>query len=388
MLAEKSKKQKEEKLQPLPHKYRIIISGGGTGGHIFPAVAIANAVKKLEPSAGILFVGAKGKMEMEKVPQAGFTIEGLWISGLQRNDIKANLLFPFKVISSLMQARKIIKRFKPQVAVGVGGYASGPLLYMASGMGIACLIQEQNSFAGLTNKILGKRVQKICVAFDGMEKFFPKDKIIKTGNPVREDAVKTEGLRNEALSFFGLKPGNKTLLIVGGSQGARSVNHAIKACIHELEKLGINIIWQTGKYFFEEAKKTAEGLPSDRVKVFDFITRMNLAYSLADIIVSRAGASTVSELCMIGKPAILVPLPTAAEDHQAMNAMSLVKENAAIMMRDHELNSNLFNEIKSLLFDQERMNQLSENIKKLALPDAASVIAKEVLLLAKIHSAA
>lgn len=382
------KKQKEEKLQPLPHKYRIIISGGGTGGHIFPAVAIANAVKKLEPSAGILFVGAKGKMEMEKVPQAGYTIEGLWISGLQRNDIKANLLFPFKVISSLMQARKIIKRFKPQVAVGVGGYASGPLLYMASRMGIACLIQEQNSFAGLTNKILGKRVQKICVAFDGMEKFFPKDKIIKTGNPVREDAVKTEGLRNEALSFFGLKPGNKTLLIVGGSQGARSVNHAIKACIHELEKLGINIIWQTGKYFFEEAKKTAEGLPSDRVKVYDFITRMNLAYSLADIIVSRAGASTVSELCMIGKPAILVPLPTAAEDHQAMNAMSLVNENAAIMIRDHELNSNLFNEIKSLLFNQERMNQLSENIKKLALPDAASVIAKEVLLLAKIHSAA
>lgn len=373
-------------MQPLPHKYRIIISGGGTGGHIFPAVAIANAIKKIEPSTGILFVGAKGKMEMEKVPQAGYIIEGLWISGLQRNNIKANLLFPFKVISSLMQARKIIKRFKPQVAVGVGGYASGPLLYMASKMGIACLIQEQNSFAGLTNKILGKRVQKICVAFDGMENFFPKDKIIKTGNPVREDAVRTEGLRNEALSYFGLKPGNKTLLIVGGSQGALSVNQAIKASIHSLENLGINIIWQTGKYFFEEAKKTVEGLPSDRVKVYDFINRMNLAYALADLIVSRAGASTVSELCMIGKPAMLVPLPTAAEDHQAMNAMSLVKENAAIMIRDQELNNLLFSEIKSLLSDQERMNQLSANIKKLALPDAASVIAREVLLLAKTHS--
>lgn len=372
----------------MPHKYRIIISGGGTGGHIFPAVAIANSLKKLEPSTAILFVGAKGKMEMEKIPQAGYAIEGLWISGLQRNDIKANLLFPLKVISSLMQARKIIKRFKPQVAVGVGGYASGPLLYMASRMGIACLIQEQNSFAGLTNKILAKRVQKICVAFDGMEKFFPKEKIIKTGNPVREDAVRTEGLKNEALSFFGLKPGNKTLLIVGGSQGARSVNMAVKACIHHLEKLGINTIWQTGKYFFEEARKTVKGLPSDRVKVYDFINHMNLAYSLADLIVSRAGASTVSELCMIGKPAILVPLPTAAEDHQAMNAMTLVKENAAVMIRDHELNDRLLSEIKFLLFDQERINQLSANISKLALPDAASLIAREVLLLAKTHSAA
>lgn len=375
-------------LQPLAHKYRIIISGGGTGGHIFPAVAIANAVKKIEPSAGILFVGAMGKMEMEKVPQAGYNIEGLWISGIQRNDIKANLLFPFKLLSSLLKARKIIKRFKPHVAVGVGGYASGPLLYMASRMGIACLIQEQNSFAGLTNKILGKRVQKICVAFDGMDKFFPKEKIIKTGNPVREEAVKTDGLKNEAISFFGLKPGNKTVLIVGGSQGARSVNLAVKASVHQLEKLGINIIWQTGKIFFEEAKKAMADLPSDRVKVYDFINRMNLAYALADLIVSRAGASTVSELCMIGKPAILVPLPTAAEDHQAMNAMALVKEDAAIMIRDHELNERLFSEIKSVLSDQERMNRLSANIRKLALPDAATVIAKEVLLLAKTYSAA
>lgn len=375
-------------MHPLPHKYRIIISGGGTGGHIFPAVAIANAIKKIEPSAGILFVGAKGKMEMEKVPQAGYPIEGLWISGLQRNDIKANLLFPFKVISSLMQARKIIKRFKPQVAVGVGGYASGPLLYMAARMGVACLIQEQNSFAGLTNKILGRKVQKICVAFDGMEKFFPKEKIIKTGNPVREEAVRTEGLKNEALSFFGLKPGNPTLLIVGGSQGAKSINKAVQACIHQLEKLGINIIWQTGKYFYEEAKKSAEAFPSDRVKVYDFINRMNLAYALADLIVSRAGASTVSELCLIGKPAILIPLPTAAEDHQAMNAMSLVNENAAIMIRDHELPERLFSEIESLLADKDKRNQLSVNISRLALPDAAAVIAKEVLQLAKMHSSA
>jgi UDP-N-acetylglucosamine--N-acetylmuramyl-(pentapeptide) pyrophosphoryl-undecaprenol N-acetylglucosamine transferase len=372
----------------LQHKYRIIISGGGTGGHIFPAVAIAHAVKRLEPAAGILFVGAKGKMEMEKVPQAGYPIEGLWISGLQRNDLKANLLFPIKVISSLIQARKIIRRFKPQVAVGVGGYASGPLLYMASRMGIACLIQEQNSFAGLTNKILGKRVQKICVAFDGMEKFFPKEKIIKTGNPVREDAVQTEGLRNEALSFFGLKPGHKTILIVGGSQGARSINMAVQACLQQLEKLGINIIWQTGKHFYEEARESAAGLPADRVKVYDFIHRMNLAYSLTDVIVSRAGASTVSELCMIGKPAILVPLPTAAEDHQAMNALLLEKEQAAVMIRDHELNNRLLNEIESLLGDPQRMAALSANIRKLALPDAATVIAREVLHLAKSHSAA
>lgn len=380
------KKKKEEKLQPLQHKYRIIISGGGTGGHIFPAIAIAHAVKKLEPSAGILFVGAKGKMEMEKVPQAGYPIEGLWISGLQRNDFKANLLFPLKVVSSLWKARSIIRQFKPQVAVGVGGYASGPLLYMASKMGVACLIQEQNSFAGLTNRILGKRVQKICVAFEGMEKFFPKEKIILTGNPVREEAVRTEGMRNDALSFFGLKPGFKTLLILGGSQGARSINLAVKACIHDLEKLGINVIWQTGKHFYEEAVMTVADLPSDRVKVYDFINRMNLAYAVADIILSRAGASSVSELCMIGKPAILVPLPTAAEDHQTMNAMALVNQNAALMIRDQDLNKLLFNEIKLLLADEERMRELSVNIRKRALPDAAAIIAKEVLLLAKTYS--
>ncbi|MCZ2277857.1 MAG: undecaprenyldiphospho-muramoylpentapeptide beta-N-acetylglucosaminyltransferase [Bacteroidia bacterium] len=372
-----------KKLLSAQPKYRIIISGGGTGGHIFPAIAIADALRELEPSVGILFVGAKGKMEMEKVPAAGYKIEGLWISGLQRNGIKANLLFPVKVISSLVKAGKIINHFKPHVAVGVGGYASGPLIYVAARKGIASLIQEQNSFAGLTNKILGKRVQRICVAFDGMEKFFPKEKIIKTGNPVRSEALRTEGFRNEALSFFGLKNGHPTILIIGGSQGARSVNLAVSESIAQWIKEGFNIIWQTGKPFLNEASSVMSQFPAGRIKVYDFIYKMNYAYCLADLIVSRAGASTVSELCILGKPAILIPLPSAAEDHQAMNALTLVNQQAAVMIRDHEVKDRLAEEVKRVMNDRELQHQLSVNIKKLALPDAAKSIAKEVLLLAK-----
>jgi UDP-N-acetylglucosamine--N-acetylmuramyl-(pentapeptide) pyrophosphoryl-undecaprenol N-acetylglucosamine transferase len=367
-------------------EYRIIISGGGSGGHIFPAIAIANAIKAMEPQCHILFVGARGKMEMEKIPQAGYQIEGLWISGLNRNDFVANLLFPFKVVSSLMGACRILNRFKPHVAVGVGGYASGPLLFMAAHKGIPCLIQEQNSYAGITNKILGRKAHTICVAYDGMEKFFPKDKIIKTGNPVREEIMQTEGLRNEAYSFFGLKPGPLTLLILGGSQGALSINRSVSHCLARMEELGINILWQTGKLYYEQARQQSAGWPSARIKVYEFINRMNLAYAVADIILSRAGAGTVSELCMVGKPVLLVPLPTAAEDHQTMNALTLVRAGAAMMIPDTQLSQQLIPHLKMLIEDPQKRQQMANNIRQLAMPDAARLIAREVLKLARIQS--
>ncbi len=367
-------------------EYRIIISGGGSGGHIFPAVAIANSLKALEPQCNILFVGARGKMEMEKVPQAGYKIEGLWISGLNRNDIVANLLFPFKVISSLMAAWRILNRFKPHVAVGVGGYASGPLLFVAAKKGIPCLIQEQNSYAGITNKILGRKAHAVCVAYDGMEKFFPKDKIIKTGNPVREEIMHLEGLRNEAYSFFGLKPGSITLLILGGSQGALNINRSVSDCLAQMNELGINVLWQTGKLFYEQARQQTAGWPSARIKVCEFINRMNLAYAAADIILSRAGAGTLSELCIVGKPVLLVPLPTAAEDHQTMNALSLVKADAAMMIPEAQLGQQLIPHLKMLMDDPQKRQQMANNIRQLAMPDAARHIAREVLKLARIHS--
>ncbi|MFI5220534.1 MAG: undecaprenyldiphospho-muramoylpentapeptide beta-N-acetylglucosaminyltransferase, partial [Bacteroidia bacterium] len=312
----------------LQRKYKIIISGGGTGGHIFPAIAIANALKKMNNGIEILFVGAKGKMEMEKVPAAGYKIEGLWISGLQRNSFFTNLSFPFKVISSLQGAAKIISRFNPDVAVGVGGYASGPLLFMATRKNIPALIQEQNSYAGITNKLLAGRVNKICVAYDGMEKFFPEQKIVKTGNPVREDTVNIEGKKYEAINYFGLEDNAKTILVVGGSQGARSINNSIKTGLQKIKNSNHQLIWQTGKHFYQEAKEITESPGSNQIKVYDFISRMDLAYALADLVISRAGASTVSELCIVAKPCILVPLPTAAEDHQTQNCRELVKRNA------------------------------------------------------------
>jgi len=367
----------------LQRKYKVIISGGGTGGHIFPAVAIANALKKMDSQVDILFVGAKGKMEMEKIPAAGYKIEGLWISGLQRNSFKSNLSFPFKLISSLRQAGKIIKRFQPDVAVGVGGYASGPLLYMATRKNIPALIQEQNSFPGITNKLLAKKVNKICVAYDGMERFFPKDKIIKTGNPVREEVVKIEGKKYEAINYFGLDNNLKTILVVGGSQGARSINLSIKAGLEKVKESGYQLIWQTGKLFYGEAAVSVKNLNSSKVKVYDFLNRMDLAYSAADLVITRAGASTVSELCIVARPSILVPLPTAAEDHQTKNCMALVNRNAGILVKDSDAMSALVSTALETIKDTEKLSALSKNIVQLALPDSAKIIAKEVLQLAK-----
>ncbi len=362
---------------------RIIISGGGTGGHIFPAIAIANAIKQIEPAAEILFVGANGRMEMEKVPAAGYKIEGLNIAGLQRSLKLSNLSFPFKLISSLIKAGNIISRFRPQVAVGVGGYASGPLLFMATSKRVPGLIQEQNSYPGITNKLLASKVEKICVAYDKMNRFFPENKIIFTGNPVREDMVEISGKRNEAATYFNLDLTKPVLLVVGGSQGARSINRAIQSGLKSISDSGVQLIWQCGKLFYEEAKKSVDELNAGNIRVFDFITRMDYAYALSDAIVSRAGASTVSELCIVGKPAILVPLPTAAEDHQTHNCKALVEKNAAILVKDADAANVLVNTALELVQDNQRRMTLSENISTLAIRNSANVIAKEVLKLIK-----
>jgi UDP-N-acetylglucosamine--N-acetylmuramyl-(pentapeptide) pyrophosphoryl-undecaprenol N-acetylglucosamine transferase len=363
------------------HNKKVIISGGGTGGHIFPAIAIANALRTLEPDIEILFVGAKGKMEMEKVPAAGYPIEGLWISGLQRSLTWSNLAFPLKVISSIYKASGILNRFKPQVAVGVGGYASGPLLYAAVRKGIPALIQEQNSFPGITNKLLAPRVKKVCVAYEKMERFFPEEKIILTGNPVREEMTFIEGKKSEAARFFDLDENSNTILVLGGSQGARSINLSVKAGLNEINNSGIQLIWQCGKSFFEEAKLAVAQTKSRKLKVFDFINRMDLAYSMADTIISRAGASTVSELCIVAKPAILVPLPTAAEDHQTKNCQALVDVKAAILIKDSEAQKELVSSALKLVKDPESKQSLSENISKMALRNSAKKIAEEVLKL-------
>lgn len=364
------------------HSLRVIISGGGTGGHIFPALAIAGAIKKLQPEAEFLFVGAKGKMEMEKVPAAGYKIEGLWISGIKRELSVDNLSFPFKVISSVSKALSIIKSFKPHVAVGVGGYASGPLLYAASLKGIPCLIQEQNSYPGITNKILAKRVKKICVAYDGMEKFFPSEKIILTGNPVRENVLQIEGKRNEALGFFKLDANKKTILIVGGSQGARSINQSLRDGLKKFADKNVQLIWQTGKLFFAEAEKAIADLHYDGIKAYDFISKMDLVYAAADLIISRAGASTVSEITLVGKPAIMVPLATAAEDHQTKNIQALVQKDAAIMIKDVDAKEKLVDTALQLVFDDNKLKQLSSSVSKLALKNSAERIAQEVISIA------
>lgn len=355
---------------------RVIISGGGTGGHIFPAIAIANALKKINEKTEILFVGAEGRMEMEKVPSAGYRIEGLWISGLQRRLTIDNLSFPFKVISSLMKSKKIIRSFKPDAAVGTGGFASGPLLRTASGMKIPTLIQEQNSFPGITNKLLGGKVNKICVAYDGMEKYFPKEKLIVTGNPVRQDILSLEGKRNEAMKFFGLNPEKKTLLVVGGSLGARTINESMTGCLDTLLKNNIQVIWQTGKKY-----SSPNGGDKDGAWIGAFISKMDLAYACADIVVSRAGAISLSELAIVKKPCILVPSPNVAEDHQTKNAMALVKKDSAILVKDSEAKEKLVNEIISLMNDTQKQNKLSGNISRMAFPNSAEVIAKEVIKL-------
>ena len=360
---------------------KIILSGGGTGGHIFPAVAIANQIKEQVPDADILFVGAQGRMEMEKVPAAGYKIIGLWISGLQRKLTLANLSFPFKVISSLLKARKILNDFKPDVVIGTGGYASGPMLRAASSKGIPTLIQEQNSYAGITNKILSKKVNKICVAYEGMDKFFPKEKIILTGNPVRQDIQNIEVKKEEALKFFNLDATKKTILVIGGSLGARTINESIGGNLKLLADNNIQLVWQTGKIYIDTAKQQTAPFADKNIKAVDFITRMDLAYAIADCVVSRAGAGAISELCIIQKPCILVPLPTAAEDHQTKNAMSLVNKEAAILVKDSEALAKLVNEAVKLVTDNAKQQALRQNIAKLALPNAAEVITNEVLKL-------
>ncbi len=364
------------------HKLRVIISGGGTGGHIFPALAIANAIRKLNPETEFLFVGAQGKMEMEKVPAAGYKIEGLWISGIKRELTIDNLSFPFKVLSSVSKALRIIREFKPDVAVGVGGYASGPLLYAASLKNIPCLIQEQNSYPGITNKILAKRVQKICVAYDGMEKYFPKEKILLTGNPVRENVLKIEGKRQEAFSFFRLNPEKKTILVVGGSQGARSINRSILAGLNEIRQADVQVVWQTGKLFYDEAQNAVSSAGMENVRVFDFIYQMDFAYAAADLIVSRAGASTVSEILLVGKPSVMVPLPTAAEDHQTKNIEAMVRKNAALMVRDADASAQLVATALDTLRDEQLLKSLASNAAAQALPNSAEKIAGEVIALA------
>lgn len=362
---------------------KVIISGGGTGGHIFPAIAIANAIKAKQPDADILFVGAKGRMEMEKVPKAGYKIEGLWISGFQRKLTLQNLLFPIKLVSSMLKARQIIRRFKPDVAIGVGGYASGPLLEMATRMGVPALIQEQNSYAGATNKLLARKVQKICVAYDQMDRYFPKEKIVITGNPVRSDLVDIDASREEALQNFVLDANKKTLVIFGGSLGARTLNQAMAASTEWLlQRPEIQVLWQCGSLYIEQFKncETAK-LPNVRIQAF--IDRMDLAYKMADAAIARAGALTVSELCLVGLPTILVPSPNVAEDHQTKNAMALVDKEAAILLKDTNAIEQMIPKALELLDDEDLRQKLSGNIKQLAKPNAAAEIANEVLKLVK-----
>jgi UDP-N-acetylglucosamine--N-acetylmuramyl-(pentapeptide) pyrophosphoryl-undecaprenol N-acetylglucosamine transferase len=358
---------------------KFIISGGGTGGHIFPAIAIADELRSRYQDCDILFIGAKDRMEMEKVPRAGYPIKGLWISGIQRSLSPKNLIFPLKLLSSLAKARKIIRKYKPDVVIGVGGYASAAVLRMAITANIPTLIQEQNSFPGITNKWLAPKVNTICVAFDGLQKYFPKDKIVLTGNPVRNKVVNIAGKREKGYAFFNLKPDKPTLLITGGSLGARSVNQNILKGIDDLVAAGMQILWQTGRPFYKEAEMGTKNL--EDVKVHEFIYEMDLAYAVADMLVARAGAITVSELCLVQKPAILVPLPTAAEDHQTKNAMALVDKNAAILIPDKDAGELLVNEVIALMNDQERREAIQKNLKPLGQTNATGLIVDQVLKL-------
>lgn len=358
--------------------YRLIISGGGTGGHIFPAIAIANAFRERHPDSEILFVGAEGRMEMTRVPEAGYKIIGLWISGLQRSLTLSNLMFPVKLIASYWRASKIVKDFKPHVVVGTGGYASGPVMIAATRAGIPSLIQEQNSFAGLTNKQVAGKVSKVCVAYEGMEKYFPADKIVLTGNPVRKDILSIAGKREQALSHFGFSTGKRTLLIIGGSLGARTINESILASIDKLVDADVQIIWQTGKSYYDACKARLASYDLRQIRVLDFLREMDLAYAAADVVISRSGAIAVSELCIAHKPCILVPSPNVAEDHQTKNAMALVNKQAAVLVKDAEAQQHLVSEALKLLYDEHQASQLSENIGKLARPNATNDIVNEI----------
>ncbi len=364
---------------------RIIISGGGTGGHIFPALSIANSIKEICPEAEILFVGASGKMEMERVPAAGYRIIGLPVAGLQRSLSLKNLALPFKVLQSVRKAGEILKEFKPDVAVGVGGYASAPLLWSASRKGIPCLLQEQNSYAGLTNKILSKKAARICTAYEGMERFFPADRIILTGNPIRKEiAPATAAQREEGYRFYGLDPERKTLFVVGGSLGCGTLNRVMKSWVeNRAGKAGYQVIWQCGRIYKPGIDEFMAGREVKNLYYTDFIKRMDLAYAVADLLVSRAGAGTISELCVAGKATVFVPSPNVAEDHQTHNAMALVEKDAALMVRDADADVKLLDTVEALLPDDTKLAALEKNILKLGRKDASEVIAREVLKLVK-----
>ena len=362
---------------------RIIISGGGTGGHIFPAVSIANAIKAMHPDAKILFVGALGRMEMQRVPAAGYEIKGLPIQGFDRKNLLKNVKVLYKIWKSQRMAKNIIKEFRPQVAVGVGGYASGPTLNKAAAMGIPCLIQEQNSYAGVTNKLLAKKAAKICVAYEGMERFFPAEKILLTGNPVRQQLLENTQTKAEALRSFGLDATKKTILIVGGSLGARTVNESVLKHLDAIRQSDVQFIWQTGKYYHAQiTEQLAKEQKADNLVVTDFISDMGAAYKVADLVVSRAGAGSISEFCLLGKPVILVPSPNVAEDHQTKNALALVNKNAALYVKDVEAPALLIPLAIDTVQDDAKLKSLSENILKMALPASAEIIAKEVVTLA------
>lgn len=363
---------------------RIIISGGGTGGHIFPAISIANAVKAKRPDARILFVGAEGRMEMQRVPAAGYEIKGLPICGFDRKHLLKNIAVLFKIWKSQRMAKAIIRDFKPMAAVGVGGYASGPTLNVCADKGIPCLIQEQNSYAGVTNKLLAKKADKICVAYEGMERFFPADKIIMTGNPVRQNVLETSISKEDARKGFGLDPDKKTILLVGGSLGARTINDSVKNAYTELieQNPDIQFIWQTGKYYYPEIQREFGQKTCLNLKFMDFISDMGAAYKAADLVISRAGASSISEFCIIGKPVILVPSPNVAEDHQTKNAMALVNKDAALYVKDAEAPERLIQLAVATVKDDAKLASLSENIKKLGLKNSADIIADEVIKLA------
>lgn len=358
--------------------YKFIISGGGTGGHIFPAISIADGLKAQYPDCEILFVGAEHKMEMEKVPAAGYAIAGLPVAGFHRGEIWRNLSFPFKLLRSMMKARKIVTSFRPDCVIGVGGYASGPVLRVATNKGLPTVIQEQNSFAGVTNKILARKVDKICVAYDKMERFFPAEKIVFTGNPIRSNLVEGQKNVKEAAEFFQVDESQPVLLIVGGSLGARSINDSLLAQFDALKDSGIQVIWQTGKFYYKSISEKLEGILPAHIHLMEFIPRMDLAYAVADLVISRAGAGTISELCLVGKPSILVPSPNVAEDHQTRNAMALVEKDAAVLVKDSEAKESLVPKALKLIADRPELEKLAANSMKMALPNATGDIVKVI----------
>jgi len=369
----------------MENKKRFIISGGGTGGHIFPAIAIANRIKHEIPDAEILFIGADDKMEMRRVPDAGYKIEGIHIYGMSRDfslkGILKNLRLPFVTMKAMRRAKEIIKAFQPDAAIGVGGFASGPALQAANSLGIATLIQEQNSYPGVTNKILSRQVRRICVAYDGLERFFPKEKIVKTGNPIRAEILQLEKKRPESYNFFGLSPEKKTLLVVGGSLGAKSINQVMLSNLGKIKQLGLQLIWQTGESYYKQNEMSLSMMQTDSIKIVPFIKNMNDAYGIADYIISRAGALAIAELSIIGTPTILVPFPYAAEDHQTKNAMALVEKGAACIVKDSEASFNLIPTFTELFNNEQKCAEMSENMKQFAQPDAVAKIVENILSL-------